>query len=90
MKQVALQLERRGWLRVEPDPVDGRMLRLALTDKRAVFDDPAVQADQAAFILSLFGGLAPADRRTLLELVTTCIAGLSSPPYDQRRNKEGR
>jgi DNA-binding MarR family transcriptional regulator len=74
VKQVALQLERRGWLRVEPDPVDRRMLRLVPTDKRAVFDAPTVQADQAAFILSVFGGLAPDERRTLLEMVTTCIA----------------
>jgi DNA-binding MarR family transcriptional regulator len=75
VKQVALQLERRGWLRVEPDPVDRRMLRLVLTDKRALLDDPAVQADQAAFILSVFGGLTPHERRTLLNMVTTCMAG---------------
>jgi DNA-binding MarR family transcriptional regulator len=75
VKQVAVQLERRGWLRVEPDPVDRRMLRLVLTDKRALLDDPAVQADQAAFILSVFGGLTPHERRTLLNMVTTCMAG---------------
>lgn len=62
VKQVALRLERRGWLRVEPDPVDRRMLRLVLTDKRAVFDDPAVRVDQAAVILSVFGGLTPGER----------------------------
>jgi DNA-binding MarR family transcriptional regulator len=90
VKQVALQLERRGWLRVEPDPVDRRMLRLVLTDKRAVFDDPAVQADQAAFILSVFGGLTSGERRALLNMVTTCIAGLSSTVDDQRPSREER
>ncbi len=90
VKQVALQLERRGWLRVEPDPVDRRMLRLVLTDKRAVFDDPAVQADQAAFILSVFGGLTLGERRSLLNMVTTCIAGLSSTADDQRTSREER
>jgi len=90
VKQVVLQLERRGWLRVEPDPVDRRMLRLVLTDKRAVFDDPVVQADQAAFILSVFGGLTPGERRTLLNMVTTCIAGLSSTADDQRTSREER
>ncbi|MFN0092132.1 MAG: MarR family winged helix-turn-helix transcriptional regulator [Acidimicrobiales bacterium] len=90
VKQVALQLERRGWLRVEPDPVDRRMLRLVLTDKRTVFDDPAVQADQAAFILSVFGGLTPGERRTLLDMVATCIAGLSSTSNDQPKSREDR
>jgi DNA-binding MarR family transcriptional regulator len=90
VKQVALQLERRGWLRVEPDPADRRMLRLVLTDKRAVFDDPAVQADQATFILSVFGGLTPGERRTLLNMVTTCIGALSSTVDDQRRSREER
>jgi len=78
VKQVALQLERRGWLRVEPDPVNRRMLRLVLTHKRAVFGDPAVQADQAAFVLSVSGGLTSDERLTLLNMVTTCIAGPSS------------
>lgn len=90
VKQVALQLERRGWLRVEPDPVDRRILRLVLTDKRAVFDDPAAQADQADFIRSVFGGLAPGDRRSLLNMVTTCIAGLSLTSVDQRTSREER
>lgn len=83
VKQVARQLEGRGWLRVEPDPVDRRVLRLVLTDKLAVFDEPAAQADQAAFILSVFGGLAPGERQRLLNMVTTCIAGLSSTADDQ-------
>lgn len=90
VKQVALQLERRGWLRVEPDPVDRRMLRLVLTDKLAVFDDPAVRADQAAFILSVLGGLTSGERRSLLGMVTACIAGLSSTADEQRTSREER
>jgi DNA-binding MarR family transcriptional regulator len=90
VKRVALQLERGGWLRMEPDPVDRRMLRLVLTDKLAVFDDAAAKADQATFILSVFGGLAPGERRSLLDMVTTCIAGLSSMTDDQRTSREAR
>lgn len=79
VKQVAVQLERRGWLRLVPDPADRRVLRLVLTDRLGVFDDSAVQADQAAFILSVFGGLSARERRTLLDMVHTCMAALSSP-----------
>jgi DNA-binding MarR family transcriptional regulator len=75
---------------MEPDPVDRRMLRLVLTDKLAAFDDAAAQADQAAFILSVFGGLAPGERRSLLDMVATCNAGLSSMADDQRTSREER
>lgn len=78
VKQVALQLERKGWLRLERDLTDRRMLRLALTDRLSVFRDPQVQADQAAFILTVFGGLSSNERRRLLSMVTRCMAGLSS------------
>ncbi len=76
VKQVALQLERGGWLRLERDPVDRRIVRLVLTDRVAEFHDPAVQADQAAFILGVFGGLTPHQRRAFLDMVTTCTARL--------------
>jgi DNA-binding MarR family transcriptional regulator len=79
VKQVAVQLERRGWLRLEPDPADARVLRLALTEQLAVFQEAGVQADQAGFILDVFEGLTPRERRTLLDLVTRCITNLSSP-----------
>ncbi len=82
VKQVALQLERRGWLRLEPDQVDGRVLRLVLTDQLAVFHDPGVQAEQGDFILSVFGGLTPRERQTLLKMVTTCNTHLSSTASD--------
>jgi DNA-binding MarR family transcriptional regulator len=80
VKQVALQLERRGWLRLELDPTDRRMLRLVLTDQRAVFDDPAVRATQGTFILSVLGGLTPREREAWLRSVRTCMSHLSSPP----------
>lgn len=79
VKQVALQLERRGWLRLEPDPADARVLRLVLTEQLAVFHEPGVQADQSAFILDVFGGLTRRERRNFLDLVTRCITSLSLP-----------
>lgn len=79
VKQVALQLERRGWLELRRDPQDRRATRLVLTERVAVFDEPGVQADQSAFILSVFGGLTRGERQSLLAMVQTCIARLSPP-----------
>ncbi len=90
VKQVVLQLERGGWLRLEPDPADGRVIRLVLTDRLAVFDDPTVQADQAAVVHSVFGSLTPRERRTFLNMVTRCIARLSSSSGDAPRHGSER
>lgn len=87
VKQVALQLERKGWLRLVPDPSDGRVLRLELTDRLAVFQDPDVQADHAAFVLGVFGGLSQRERKSLLQMVSKCIACLSSPLLDAAPNR---
>jgi DNA-binding MarR family transcriptional regulator len=78
VKQVAVQLECRGWLHLVPDPADRRALRLVLTDRLTVFDDSAVQSDQTAFVLSVFGGLTARERQTFLNMVRTCTAALSS------------
>lgn len=90
VKQVALQLERRGWLRLEPDPADARVLRLVLTEQLAVFHDPIVEADQAAFILAVFGGLTHHERRAFLDLVTKCLTHLSSPLTGSGAHESGR
>jgi len=82
VKQIALQLERRGWLRLEPDRDDARAVRLVPTERLQEFAEPAVQAAQAAFVLAAFGGIDPSERRTLRDLVVRCSAGLSAPPDD--------
>jgi DNA-binding MarR family transcriptional regulator len=80
VKQIALQLERRGWLRLEPDPADARVVRLVLTEKIAEFHDPTVQADQASLVQAVFAGLDEHERRTLRDLVARCIDELPSSP----------
>lgn len=76
VKQIALQLERGGWLRLLPDPADGRVTRLALTDRVEEFHDPARVAADLAFLDDLFGALTDRQRRTMLSLVTRCIEHL--------------
>lgn len=61
IKQIALGLERRGYLRLLPDPEDARAQRLYLTDAIHRFDEPAIVQQGAAFLADVFSGLTPAE-----------------------------
>jgi DNA-binding MarR family transcriptional regulator len=54
IKQIAVGLQRRGYLRLAPDPLDARTLRLHPTDAIARFDEPAAAAQGAAFLADVF------------------------------------
>ena len=73
VKQIALGLERRGWLRIEPDQVDGRASRLVLTDRIAIFATPALLQEGADFLEAVFAGTPEPDlvrmRRFTLDLL---------------------
>jgi DNA-binding MarR family transcriptional regulator len=69
VKQIARQLEDRGWLRLVPDAGDRRVLRLELTDRIAAFQEPREVARQEALMKGLFQGLGPADLRQLRDLL---------------------
>lgn len=77
VKQIAQQLARRGWLRMEADTTDRRAVRLVLTERISVFEKPAVRDAQAAFVHRVFGGLTEQERRSMLGMVTTCLARVS-------------
>jgi DNA-binding MarR family transcriptional regulator len=74
VKQVALQLEARGFLSLRPDPADRRATRLVPTDRVAVFDEPDVAAAQSAFVAGLFSPLDDDEVATFRSLVARCIA----------------
>ena len=78
VKQIALQLAQRGWLRLEADPGDGRATRLVLTDKLAVFAHPEVVEQQAAFLDDVFSALSARERRTLRNLIVRCLSHLTA------------
>jgi DNA-binding MarR family transcriptional regulator len=80
IKQIARQLQQQGWLRIVRDPDDARATRLELTDKVAVFADPAVQARQQQALTEMFGGLSPHERRSLHALVEQCLHHLDPAP----------
>jgi DNA-binding MarR family transcriptional regulator len=76
IKQIAEQLERRGYLRLEPDPKDARALRLRLTPKIGVFETRPELARQAALMDEVFDWAEPADLeqfRSLLRRWISCF-----------------
>ncbi len=74
VKQVALGLERRGYLRLVPDRLDRRATRLELTDKVSVFYTPDLRAQRLEMLDSLFADLEPARVELLRELVGDWLA----------------
>ena len=73
VKQIALGLERSGWLRIEPDQADGRASRLVLTDRIQIFATPALLQEGDEFLEAVFAGTSDADlermRRFTLDLL---------------------
>lgn len=65
VKQIALQLESRGYLRLAPDPMDRRALRLHLTEKVSALDEPQERQRQADLLHELFAGLADGELTAL-------------------------
>ena len=74
MKQVALGLERRGYLRLVPDRHDRRATRIKLTGKVAILDAPDTRAQRMQVLDSVFGGLGPDKVEALSELVSEWLA----------------
>ncbi len=79
VKQIALGLETRGFLRLVPDPTDGRTTRLEVTDQVRVFDEPDAQAQAATLLADAFTGLSPHETLALRDLVRRWLKGISAP-----------
>lgn len=68
VKQIALALERKGFLRIVPDEADGRVKRLETTKKHDRFWAKRNPGDHAA-VLEAFEDLSPAEARELFRLL---------------------
>jgi DNA-binding MarR family transcriptional regulator len=79
VKQVALGLEARGFVRLVADPADARTTRIELTDRVHEFDAPQMVERTKAMLDDVFMGLTPAETRDLLALVRRWLAGLTTP-----------
>lgn len=80
VKQIALGLEARGWMRLAPDPRDGRAVRLELTDRVRIFDEPEGRARGRALLEAAFDGLTRDEVHDLRRLVGRWLAGLAPAP----------
>jgi len=78
VKQIAQQLEQRGYLRLAPDLADRRALRLHLTAKARVFDAAEESARLARVLADLMAGLGGADLARLRDLLRRWL-GVVSP-----------
>lgn len=77
VKQIALQLVARGWVRMVDDPDDRRAVRLQLTRKLQLFDSPAHKAREQALFDLIFGGMRKGDLAALHHLLGDWLRSLS-------------
>jgi DNA-binding MarR family transcriptional regulator len=77
VKQIALGLQARGFLRLVPDPGDGRTTLIELTGKERMFDEPDGQVRSAALLAQAFDGLSRADTLALQSIVGRWVGGLA-------------
>lgn len=80
VKQIALGLEARGWLRLVADPHDGRAIRLELTGRVAVFDEPEGRSRGRDLLETAFAGLTRDEILDLRRLVGRWLAGVAPVP----------
>jgi len=79
VKQIALGLEARGFVRLVPDRDDGRTTRIALTERIGVFDEPEMVEQASALLADACAGLSAGETLTLRDLVRRWLAGVANP-----------
>jgi DNA-binding MarR family transcriptional regulator len=91
VKQIAIGLEARGFLRLVPDERDGRTTRLVPTDRVRMFDEPEGVARGRALLASAFDGLAREEVLALRDLLGRWLTTLvrTSPEPHTRPGKAG-
>jgi len=77
VKQIALQLESRGYLRLVTDPKDRRALRLQLTDRVRRLETPEEHQRQADLLNGLFAALSDPELARFLDLVRRELAAIA-------------
>ncbi|HBN09972.1 MAG TPA: MarR family transcriptional regulator [Cyanobacteria bacterium UBA8530] len=88
VKQIARQLEDRGYLRLVPDPKDRRALLLQLTEKVRVFDEPDERIRQASLMNELFFGFTENDLQCLRTLMSRWLTALTPAEPDREGMEE--
>jgi DNA-binding MarR family transcriptional regulator len=90
VKQVALGLQARGFVRLVPDPHDGRTTRLVVTDRVQEFDRPEMARSTQRMLEDVFACLTPTQTRDLRDLLRRWIATLTTPDTAAQAAASGR
>src|SRR5512137_165038 len=69
VKQIALGLEKHGFVRLVPDRDDARTTRIELTERVRVFDEPEMVTRQAVMLADACAGLSAEETILLRDLV---------------------
>jgi DNA-binding MarR family transcriptional regulator len=86
VKQVALGLEARGFVRLVADPADARTTRIEVTNRVREFDEPLLVDRTRRMLEEVFVGLTPAETDEVLTLLRRWLAGLSNPITGEERS----
>jgi DNA-binding MarR family transcriptional regulator len=92
VKQVALGLEARGFVRLVADPADARTTRIELTHRVREFDEPRMVERTQGMLDDVFVGLTPDETGELLALLRRWLAGLATsmatPPKERNSARD--
>jgi DNA-binding MarR family transcriptional regulator len=83
VKMIASQLEKRGFLRIERDPEDRRVLRLHVTDRNREYWESRAEEHQT-FILRLFKTLSEDEMLTYADLVDRMLRSVEALVKEDR------
>lgn len=86
VKQVALGLQTRGFVRLVPDPADARTTRIQVTERVREFDEPEMVQRTRAMLADAFVGLTPDETAELLALLRRWLVGLKAPTQGEERS----
>ena len=90
VKQIALGLEARGYVRLVPDAVDGRTTRIEVTELARVFDEPEGMAKGHALLEQAFAGLSGDETLALRDLLVRWVDFLAARSSEPPGDRQGR
>jgi len=85
IKQIALQLQKKGFIRIERDESDKRIWRLNVTEKNKAYWNSRAK-EHEAIVRSFFASLTDAEIQTLSALLLKVIMG-TNESYKKIREK---
>jgi DNA-binding MarR family transcriptional regulator len=89
VKQIALGLEARGFVRLVPDADDGRTTRIERTDRQRLFDEPEGRAKGMDLLGRAFHDLSRDETLLLRDVLTRWVDALAAQGRGEPRPQGG-